>query len=189
MRKTERKIAQLGSKGTDDNVRINVLEANGGCTGYSANGRGSPTLGWVSKRLARAAADQGLGPTFLNETALLVENSAIPGDFTAPAIPAGFQGLDPRDPMERVAEDDRVMEFPFEDGQKRQGIDSRGLTHQARGDRQTEKPMSDRPAKRAEFRRDVIHMDWVEISGESREQDNIRLGHRPYAGSPTHRRR
>jgi hypothetical protein len=39
--------------------------------------------------------------------------------------------------------------------------------------------MSDRPAKRAEFGRDVIHVDWVKISGESREQDNIRLGHRP----------
>jgi hypothetical protein len=134
--------------------------------------------------LARAAADQGLGPTFLNETALLVENSAIPGDFAAPAIPARFQGLDPRDPVERVAEDDRVMEFPFEDGQKRQGIDSRGLAHQAGGDRQTEKSMSDRPAKRAEFGRDVIHVDWVKISGESREQDNIRLGHRPTRALP-----
>jgi len=79
--------------------------------------------------LARSASYEGLGPTFLNETALLVENSAIPGDFTAPAISAGFQDLDPRDRMERVAKDDRVMEFPFEDGQKRQRIDSWGLAH------------------------------------------------------------
>jgi hypothetical protein len=134
--------------------------------------------------LARAAAYEGLGPTFLNETALLVENSAIPGDFAAPAISAGFQNLDPRDRMERVAEDDRVMEFPFEDGQKRQCIDSRGLAHQAGGDRQTEKPMSDRPTKRAAFGRDVIHVDRVKISGESREQNNVCLSHRPARALP-----
>ena len=36
--KTERTVAQLGSKGTDDNVRINVLQANGGGSGYSSTG-------------------------------------------------------------------------------------------------------------------------------------------------------
>jgi hypothetical protein len=134
--------------------------------------------------LARSAAYEGLGPTFLNETALLVENPAIPGDFTASAVSAGLQGFDPRDRVERVAESDRVMEFPFEDSQERHRIDSRGLGHQAGGDRQTEKSMSDRPTIRAALGRDVVHMDWVKISGESREQDDIRLGHRPAGALP-----
>jgi hypothetical protein len=30
----------------------------------------------------------------------------------------------------------------------------------------------------------VVHMDWVKISGESREQDDIRLGHRPAGALP-----
>jgi len=39
--------------------------------------------------------------------------------------------------------------------------------------------MSDRPTKRTAFGRDVIHVDRVKISGESREQNNIRLSHGP----------
>jgi hypothetical protein len=127
----------------------------------------------------RAAAYEGLGPTFLDETAFLVENPAIPGDFTAPAIAAGLQGLDPRNGVERISKDDRVMEFPFENSQERKGIDPRCLAHQAGGDRQTEKPMSDRPTERAAFGRGVIHVNRVEISGDPREHDDIRLSHRP----------
>ncbi len=175
--KTGQTVAQLGSKGTDDNVRIKVREANGGGKATPRLAANRRDLSWFWG-IGATATDEGLGPTLLNETALLVENSTIPGNFAAPAISAGFQGLNLRDTMERVAEDDRVMEFPFEDGQKRQSIDSRGLTHQTGGDRQTEKPMSDRPTKRAAFGQDVIHMDRVKISGEPREQNNIRLSHR-----------
>ena len=44
--------------------------------------------------------------------------------------------------------------------------------------------MSDRPTERAAFGRDVIHVDWVKISRESREQDDIRLSDRPTRALP-----
>jgi hypothetical protein len=44
--------------------------------------------------------------------------------------------------------------------------------------------VSDRPAKRAQFGRGVIHVDRVKISGESREQDNIRLSDGPPRALP-----
>ena len=56
--------------------------------------------------------------------------------------------------MDRVAEDDRMMELPFQDRQEREGIHARGLAHQAGGDREAEESMGDRPAEGAAFRRD-----------------------------------
>ena len=128
---------------------------------------------------ARAAAYEGLGPTFLNETALLVENPSIPSDFTAPTIPAGLQCLDSRDGVERVSKHDRMVKFPLEDRQERHRIDSWGLAHQSGGNRQTKKSVRDRPTKRTVLRGGVVHMDWIKIPGYSREKDNIRLSHRP----------
>ena len=58
-----------------------------------------------------------------------------------------------------------MMESPFEDRQEGQGVQARGLAHQAGGDRQAEEAMSHRLAEGPASRRVVIHVDRVEIAG------------------------
>ena len=113
---------------------------------------------------------------FLDQLSILIEDSAVPGDDASSAVGVRLQCLYCRESVDRIAEDDRAMEFPFEDGQKRESVDARSLAHQAGGDRQTEKSMSHRPAERVVLRGRMIHMERIEISGESREQDDIRFG-------------
>ena len=69
------------------------------------------------------------------------------------------------------------MKLPLEDGEKCEGVDPRCLAHQTGGDRQTEQPMSHRPAEWVVLGRRMIDMERIEISRESGEQDDIRFGH------------
>lgn len=81
--------------------------------------------------------------------------------------------------MDGIAEKDGLMEPPLQDRQECDGIQARGLAHQAGGDRQDEETMGDGPAEWTAFRRVMVDMDGVEITGNPGEQDDIRLSHGP----------
>jgi hypothetical protein len=51
----------------------------------------------------------------------------MPGDDASPAAGTRFQRLDRRHDMDRVSKEDRTVEFPFQDGQERERVDSRRL--------------------------------------------------------------
>jgi hypothetical protein len=79
--------------------------------------------------------------------------------------------------VDRIAEDDGSMKLPFEDGQEREGVDPRCLAHESGGNGQTEQSMSDGAAKRVDLSGRMIGMKRIEISRETREEDNIGFGH------------
>jgi hypothetical protein len=115
---------------------------------------------------------------------LVIEDPAIPGDDAPSRVAAAFQGLDAGNPVDRITEDNRAMEPPFQDRQERQGIDPWSLGEQARGDRQAQQSVRDRPSERALFGGGMIDVNGVEIPREAREEDDIRLRHRPPRGLP-----
>jgi hypothetical protein len=86
--------------------------------------------------------------------------------------------------MDGIAEKDGLMELPLQDRQERDGIQAGCLTHQAGSDRQAEESMGDGPAEWTAFRRMMIDMNGVEIPGNPREQDDIRLSYRPSRALP-----
>jgi hypothetical protein len=69
------------------------------------------------------------------------------------------------------------MELPFEDCQKGEGVDARSLAHQTSRDRQAEQSMSHGPAERIALSRRMIDMQWVIISRETGEEDDVCLGY------------
>jgi hypothetical protein len=83
-----------------------------------------------------------------------------------------------------ITEDDWPVKFPFEDGQERQRVDARSLTHQAGSDGQAEQSMSHGPPERVGLGGRMIEMKRIKVTGEPREQDNVRFRDRPARAFP-----
>src|SRR4051812_8423838 len=64
-----------------------------------------------------AAPDEGLGQTFLERPAVLVDEATMPGDYPAPAARSWLECVDPRDDLDRVSERDRLKKLPFQNGE------------------------------------------------------------------------
>jgi hypothetical protein len=133
--------------------------------------------GTLFDMLPRSCSHEGLRATFLHTLSCLIDDAPVPGYDTAPAAGVWAQCLDLGQSLDCIPEENRTMEFPFENGEKRECVDPRSLTRQTRSNRQTQQTMSYRPTKRVAFRGGMVNMEGVEISGQSGEQDNIRFGH------------
>lgn len=71
--------------------------------------------------------------------------------------------------MDGVTEGNRMMKFPFEDTQERQGVDSGSLAQEAGRDGQTQETMRDRTAKRVVLGSRMVDMKWIEVARETSE--------------------
>jgi hypothetical protein len=113
--------------------------------------------GWALRLCAlgrtRSSSYKGLGTPLLNQIAILIEDSAVPCDYAPAPFCLRFQRLDGGKRVDRIAEKYRLMEGPFEDRQKRKGIDARRLAHQATRNGQAEQAMSHRASEWAASRR------------------------------------
>jgi hypothetical protein len=103
----------------------------------------------------------------------------MPGDDASPAAGTRFQRLDRRHDMDRVSKEDRTVEFPFQDGQERERVDSRRLASQTGGDGQTQQPVGDWAAEGVADLRRMIYVERIEIAREPCEAHNVRLGYGP----------
>jgi len=103
----------------------------------------------------------------------------VPGHDASPAVGVRLQRLDPRESVDRIAEDDRALELPFEDGEKREGVDARSLAHQAGGDGKTKQSMGHWPPKRVVLRGKMIDVQRIEVPGETCEHHHIGFRHGP----------
>jgi hypothetical protein len=117
-----------------------------------------------------------LGAAFLNQVSILIENFSMPGDDSSAASGLRLQRKYGGQGVNRVPKDDGAVKFPFENGQKRECVDTRRLAHQARGDRQAKQSMSHWPAERVALGRRMINMKRIEIARQSCEEDNISFG-------------
>jgi hypothetical protein len=124
----------------------------------------------------RSAPNECLGPSFLNQVSILIQDFSVPGNNASSSFGLRLQRLDDGESMNRITEDDWPMKLPFEDCQESEGVDARSLAHQTGGDGQAEQPMSHGPAERIILSRRVIDMQWVIISRETGEEDDVRFG-------------
>ena len=81
--------------------------------------------------------------------------------------------------MDGIPKNDWPMEFPFEDGQKCEGIDARRLAEETGGDGQAKQSMSHWPAKGTALGGRMIDMQRIIISRQTREENNIGFRHGP----------
>jgi hypothetical protein len=109
----------------------------------------------------------------LNQIAILIEDSAVPCDYAPTPFGLRFQRLDSRKSVDRVAKKYRLLKLPFEDPQKREGIDAGRLAHQPTRNGQSEQAMSHRPSEWAAPRRWMIDMKGIEVSRQTGEEYNI----------------
>ena len=121
-------------------------------------------------------ADKRLGTAFLDDAIVLVQDATMPGDHTSAAIRGGFKGLNAGEATDGVAKEDRVMESPFEDAEKGEGLHTRRLAHQARADGHSEQTVSDRLAEWTAPGSLEIHVNGVEVAREPSEESDIRRG-------------
>jgi len=76
------------------------------------------------------------------------------------------------------------MEFPVDNGQKRQGVDARRMTCKASCNGETKQPMGHRSAEGVADLRRMIYVKWVEIARETCKPHDVRLGHGPARAFP-----
>jgi hypothetical protein len=123
--------------------------------------------------LVRACSHERLGASFLDEVAILIENSPMPRDDASASFGLRLQRLDGRHRVDRITKDDRTKKLPFEDGHECQRIDARSLAHQSRGDGQTEQSMSDGPSERITLGGRMIDVQRIEVTRETGKEDDI----------------
>jgi hypothetical protein len=116
-----------------------------------------------------------LRAAFLDEVAILIQDSAMPGHDSAPALGLGFERLDPGKYVDRITEDDWPMKPPLEDREKRERIDGGCVADQARGNGETEQTVGHRLAENAATHGGMIDVQWIEISGKAGEHDDFGL--------------
>ena len=114
-----------------------------------------------------------MSAALLDDLAVLVDNLTMPGDDAATASRLGLQRFHSGNDLEGVAEDDREQKSPFQDGQECEGVDSRRIADQARGDGQNQQAMGNRSSERTLFRELVIAVERVEVSRQSSEEDHV----------------
>ena len=95
----------------------------------------------------RSCSHERLGAAFLNQVSILIQNFSVPCNDATPSSCLTLQRNNDRQGVDRVPKDDWSVEFPFEDCQERQGVDTRSLAHEARGDGQTKQSMGHGPAE------------------------------------------
>jgi len=118
-----------------------------------------------------------LGAAFLNQVSILIQNFSVPCNDATPSSCLTLQRNNDRQGVDRVPKDDWSVEFPFEDCQERQGVDTRSLAHKARGDGQTKQSMSHGPTEGIASGGRMIDMKRVKIARQSGEEDNIGFRH------------
>jgi hypothetical protein len=127
----------------------------------------------------RSCSHERLGATFLNQVSILIQNFSVPCNDASPSSCLSLQRNNDRLCVDRVAEGDWSVEFPFEDCQERQGVDARRLAHEAGGDGQTKQSVSHGPAEGIASGGRMIDMKGVKIARQSGEEDNIGFRHGP----------
>jgi hypothetical protein len=125
----------------------------------------------------RSCSHERLGAAVLNQVSMLIQDFSVPGDDASPSPGLRLQRKYCREGVDRIAEDNRSMKLPFEDAQEREGVDARRLAHESGGDGQTKQSMSHGSTERVDLGRRMISMKRIEISRETREEDNIGFGH------------
>ena len=136
-----------------------------------------------------SCSHERLGSPFLNQVSILIENFSVPGDDASPSVGLGLQRHDGGEGVDRITENDWPMKLPFEDGQKREGVDARCLAHQAGGDGQTEQPMSHGPAEGiASARKNDRHAADYNLPTDRRRERHP-FPSRSVVGFPTRHRR
>ncbi len=103
----------------------------------------------------------------------MVQDTSIPGDNPAPASGLSLQCLHGGKGMDRITEDDWAMKLPFENGQKCERVDAGRVADQPGGNRQAQQAMGDRSSERAVPSGGLIDVQWVEVSGQTGEKDDI----------------
>ena len=82
--------------------------------------RGMAAL-WTSR--TDSCSDESLRASLLDEMAILVQNTAVPRNDSAPALGLRAERLYFRKNVNRITEENRPMKLPVEDRQQGEGID------------------------------------------------------------------
>lgn len=141
-------------------------------------------FGALARTGASPSSYKGLGTSPLNQIAILIEDSSMPCDYAPTPFCLRLQRLDGGKCVDRVAEKYRLMKLPFEDRQKREGVNARRLAHQSTCNGQAEQAMRHWPSEWAAPRRRVIDMKRIEISRQTGKDYNIGLCNGPSRAFP-----
>ena len=123
--------------------------------------------------LARSCSHERLSATFLHQESVLIEHTALPGNETTPSVGLRLERFNLGNGVDRIAKCDRTEESPFQDRQKRHGVDPRRLADQTGGNGHAQQSMCDRPAEWPALAGIVVDMQRIEVAGEPREDDDI----------------
>jgi hypothetical protein len=142
-------------------------------------------LGVESRKIiARSCSHEGLRATLLHHDSILIENAPNPGNNAATSVGMRLERLDLGNGVDRVAKDNRTEESPFQNRQKRHGIDPRCLADKSRGDRHAEQSVRDGPAEWAALTEGMVDMQRIEVSRQPGENDDIRFRDSPSRAFP-----
>jgi hypothetical protein len=120
-----------------------------------------------------------LSATLLHQDFILIEHPASPCNDAPSSAGVSFEELDARDNVYGVTEGNWTKKSPIKDSQERDGIDAYRLAGQSGSDRHSEQSMGHGPAERAAPAEGMVDVQWVEVAGQSGEQDDIRFRDRP----------
>ena len=129
--------------------------------------------------MLRSCPHERLGSSFLNQVSILIQNFSVPGDDASPAFGLRLQRLDGGQGVNRITEKDWPVKLPFENRQKREGVDAWRLAHQAGGNGQTKQPMSHGPAEGIALGGRMIDMERIKISRQTGEENDVGFRHGP----------
>ena len=135
-------------------------------------------------RFFRPPPDEGLGSAFLNQVSVLIKDLPVPGNDASASIGLRLQSFDCGNGVNGVAEDDGPVELPFEDREKCECVHTGCLAREPRRNGQSQEPMSHGPPEGTLLCRRMIDMQWVIISRQASEQNDIRFRHRPSRAFP-----
>jgi hypothetical protein len=104
-----------------------------------------------------------LGTALLDDLVVLIDDLSPPGDDAATAPRLGLQVFHLGNDPQSVTKDDREKKSPFQDGQEREGVDSRRIAGQPCGDGQNEQAMSDWSSEGTLCRELVVAVERVKV--------------------------
>jgi len=125
----------------------------------------------------RACSHERLSAAFLNEVAVLIQNPPVPRDNAPASFGLRLQQFNFGYGMDRIAEDDGTMKFPFEDRHECQGVNARSLAHQSRGNGQAEETVCDGPSEGVAPGGRMVDMQRIEVSRQAGEEHDIGFRH------------
>jgi hypothetical protein len=136
---------------------------------------------WI---LASSCSHEGLRATLLHDKSVLIEDAPTPRNNAATSVGMRLERLDLGNGVDRVAKDNRTEESPFQNRQKRHGIDPRCLAAKPRGDRHPEQSVRDGPPEWAALTESMVDMQRIEVSRQPGENDDVRFRDSPSRAFP-----